>query len=1117
MTKKKKVTELFTSPDWTFEMLERVMEILPKYSKELKLELYPSQVEIITSEQMIDCYTTTGLPIFYKHWSFGKKFVREMESYSKGKSGLAYEIIINSDPAIAYLMEDNSACIQTLVLAHAACVDKNTEFLSPTGWKKISEYDNDLVAQYNEDGSATFVKPSRYIKRQQDYFIHVKSNSIDQAITEDHTVVFKNGNGNLVKISGEELQKRHNSKTRGFNGSFITGFNLVPSTSLEYSNDELRLQIAIKADGSFFKRTNSDHFNCVDYNRIRFHLKKQRKIDRLEMLLNNLSIEYTKTPTYDGRYSIVFNYENNIEKRYTKHWYKASQEQLEIISDEVLLWDGCLKDNKFSSEFKEDIEYIQYVWASTNKHTHTSIGSRCFEVRFSNKPYKSLSRNGSGSRLGKESMEYIKSEDGFSYCFTVDSGMFIIRRNDRISVTGNCGHNCFSEDTEILTKDGWKFKDEVNEGDIIASFNKETRKIEYNPVNKKFEYDYEGDMCYFKNSTSNHFVTPNHNMIYLDHKDKIQECQASEWVKTCTSAVVSGEGYLEENNNYSDDELKLLVWCITDGHLEYKPTNYWRWHLKKDRKIERLTELLNRLNLSYKISNLSKQGTRKISLNLNDKFYKILSKDFSLSSRQFNIFITEWLHTNGSFQSKYRIETSGRLFTNVKSHVDKIQELAVLCGAKASYRIDKNNVFIVDIRLNKKYIKLSKSPLTEYQKYKGKVWCVDVDNHTIISRRQGRVLITGNSFFKMNYLFKQWTDAGSIIDYLIYARDYIAKCEENYGLEVVELLLDRAHSIMYHGIDKYKRPAKSSRKKVEKEKIREEYKSSHIDPLLDTLSPEQKSLSNKSLNDSLPEENLIYFIEKNSPSLAPWKKEILRIVRKIAQYLYPQMMSQTINEGWACFVHYYMMTRLWEDGYLTDGGYLEFLDSHTGVIKQYDSKHFNPYYLGFNIFMDIKRICQEPTEEDKEWFPDIAGSNWVDTCVNVAKNYRDESFIRQFLSPNLIRKMKMFSIFDDRTDNEYLISAHSSEDNYKKIRNNLADTYLISYRIPEIAVTGCNLKSSRKLTLTYYPTRGRDLDEESAKAVVRNIGRLWNYDVELINSENKKTIAEYRSLISGGE
>ncbi len=57
-------------------------------------------------------------------------------------------------------------------------------------------------------------------------------------------------------------------------------------------------------------------------------------------------------------------------------------------------------------------------------------------------------------------------------------------------------------------------------------------------------------------------------------------------------------------------------------------------------------------------------------------------------------------------------------------------------------------------------------------------------------------------FFKSNYLFKTWTDASSIIDYLLFARKYITECEEKYGVDDVEKLLDSCHALMNYGVDR---------------------------------------------------------------------------------------------------------------------------------------------------------------------------------------------------------------------------------------------------------------------------------------------------------------------------
>src|SRR5258708_17301746 len=107
--------------DWDFSTLQRIHAACEEVAcTELGLDVYPNQIEVITAEQMLDAYSSVGMPLFYKHWSFGKHFAFQEASYRKGYTGLAYEIVINSTPCISYLMEENTATMQPLVIAHAA-------------------------------------------------------------------------------------------------------------------------------------------------------------------------------------------------------------------------------------------------------------------------------------------------------------------------------------------------------------------------------------------------------------------------------------------------------------------------------------------------------------------------------------------------------------------------------------------------------------------------------------------------------------------------------------------------------------------------------------------------------------------------------------------------------------------------------------------------------------------------------------------------------------------------------------------------------------------------------------------------------------------------------------
>ncbi|VEB32797.1 stage V sporulation protein R [Legionella sainthelensi] len=118
---------LSTGAEWTFELIQDYDREIARIAKDFKLDTYPNQIEVISAEQMMDAYASVGMPIGYHHWSFGKHFVSVEKSYKRGQMGLAYELVINSNPCISYLMEENSMPMQALVIAHA-CYGHNSFF-----------------------------------------------------------------------------------------------------------------------------------------------------------------------------------------------------------------------------------------------------------------------------------------------------------------------------------------------------------------------------------------------------------------------------------------------------------------------------------------------------------------------------------------------------------------------------------------------------------------------------------------------------------------------------------------------------------------------------------------------------------------------------------------------------------------------------------------------------------------------------------------------------------------------------------------------------------------------------------------------------------------------------
>ena len=158
----------------------------------------------------------------------------------------------------------------------------------------------------------------------------------------------------------------------------------------------------------------------------------------------------------------------------------------------------------------------------------------------------------------------------------------------------------------------------------------------------------------------------------------------------------------------------------------------------------------------------------------------------------------------------------------------------------------------------------------------------------------------------------------------------------------------------------------------------------------------------------------------------------------------------------------------------------------------------NVYALGFAMFQDLKRICQDPTEEDIKWFPELSNTDdWVSAIQDIAYNFKDESFILQYLSPKVIRDFGFFAVLDDEDSPNYEITGiHDDEDVYH-IRQRLSDDFNIGNRIPDIEVTGAALQGDRELELTHNVVNGVPLNQEDVDRMVDYVEYLWGHDVVL--------------------
>ena len=364
-----------------------------------------------------------------------------------------------------------------------------------------------------------------------------------------------------------------------------------------------------------------------------------------------------------------------------------------------------------------------------------------------------------------------------------------------------------------------------------------------------------------------------------------------------------------------------------------------------------------------------------------------------------------------------------------------------------------------------------------------------------------------NTVFKNNYLFKERTNASSIIDYVVFAKAFIRDCEEKYGEDEVELILDAAHTLATHSVDKSQRKYKSRVSEAEAKALilkKEDEKQQELDIVIKTTSivEEKKEKDDTTDMDIEDEENLLYFIYKNAPNMKQWQREICRIICKINAYFYNQKHTKVLNEGMATFTHFYIMDELEKRGLISPDAQLAWLHLHSSVVYQPNmhSKHydgnFNPYALGFDILKEVRRVCEDPTAEDKEWFPNLVGKDWRTEVKNAAFDYNDESFIEQFMTPNLMRKYKMMTLEIQKGTGS--VSEIADDMGYRNMRGAFARQHNSINYTPDIVVSGAKMKSDRTLTLEYKPFLKRSLHRGNAEKTLQYVKLLWGYPVELI-------------------
>lgn len=249
-----------------------------------------------------------------------------------------------------------------------------------------------------------------------------------------------------------------------------------------------------------------------------------------------------------------------------------------------------------------------------------------------------------------------------------------------------------------------------------------------------------------------------------------------------------------------------------------------------------------------------------------------------------------------------------------------------------------------------------------------------------------------------------------------------------------------------------------------------------------------------------PEEDVLLFIRDHNPYLSEWEKDLLTIVHEEAQYFMGLMETKIMNEGWASYWHREILNSL----ELPQDLQLEFLVRHNQVVRPFP-RGINPYHVGLKLWDDIKRRHDDPTAEElkEHGKPSKTGTQALFEAREVD---RDVSFLRRFLTEDLMREMDMFQ-YEPRGD-EVVISKVSDKEGWREVKETLLKNVGMA-TIPVIKIEDADHNHTRTLYLKHYHD-GRDLQLEYAERTLSFVHQLWGHEVILETAVNgKKALLSY--------
>lgn len=454
----------------------------------------------------------------------------------------------------------------------------------------------------------------------------------------------------------------------------------------------------------------------------------------------------------------------------------------------------------------EDISYpagisiIDYLdWFKKIKKSESSYAlDSIAQVHLNEEPYKKTDFNHISEEIKEKNINDIKR------LVKLEEKFKIIHYYDELRRMGKClfedlNWNCLDDKTEILTEEGWKKYNTINKNDRVFSVDLTTEKLELKNINEIFIYDYNGTLIDYDNERVNFCCTANHRFLmkYNIKGKRIKEFDFYEADKIPKgdryNFLIGTEGFNGNNKSFSDNQIRLMGWIITEGHFD-KTCRAISIYQNKGYNADIIRNLLKELKLDFKeyhypyCKTTNKIITFRISKHNADYYINSLCKKKEIPSFCYDLPIHQkrlLVETLMMGDGHWATERSGVYYSANQLLIEQFQLLATLSGYNVY--IKKTQVYrgktlctcYAGQILKKKYT-VYRPKRKKYIPYSGKIWCISTPYENFIIRRNDKIVISGNSKVIDMLLLQEAKQKSIVLPSKLYSDEVIINEEDGF-------------------------------------------------------------------------------------------------------------------------------------------------------------------------------------------------------------------------------------------------------------------------------------------------------------------------------------------------